>query len=82
MKVYKTKKHTASKHTLDGISSHYHCTCIHRPCCLCLMFMLLIVKFHEYKFSSTWAVKGPDGTVNGEVERVLKEFHSNKKPIA
>ena len=46
------------------------------------MFMLLIVKFHEYKFSSTWAVKGPDGTVNGEVERVLKEFHSSKKPIA
>lgn len=33
-------------------------------------------------FRSNWAVKGPDCTVNEEVERVIKEFHSLKKPIA
>jgi len=38
-----------------------------------------------YKFSycgrSTFAVDGKDCKVNGEVERVLKDFHKAGKPI-
>ncbi|XP_067934991.1 ES1 protein homolog, mitochondrial-like [Watersipora subatra] len=45
---------------------------------------LLVVPggFGAAKNLSDWAVKGPEGTVNAEFERTIKDFHTNKKPIA
>jgi len=36
----------------------------------------------DMSFRSTWATDGPDGAVDCDMERVIKDFHNNKKVIA
>ena len=47
--------------------------------------LFVCLYWEMYKFSycgrSTFAVDGKDCKVNGEVERVLKDFHKAGKPI-
>ena len=37
--------------------------------------------FGAAKNLSDWALKGPDCTVDATVEKVIKSFHENKKPM-
>ena len=51
------------------------------PCSSIVFALSVMLIVYICVYRSTFAVDGSNMTVNKDVERVLKEFHSVKKPI-